>query len=161
MRFTYLCQKYTFMSELSITITRLDVYTEVMKATEYTGAKWVDDAGAYDRIRTTDQDAQLLDRFFDDAASDLMELTKLFSPSYTLDATGLTVTLTMPSNYDESLNDGVRKAARSLFVNSILSAWCLFANKQEAASYSALAQGFMTDMRNKLYFRKKPTRTVI
>ena len=56
------------METIEITIYKDDVYEEVAKATDYTGAKLIDgDANARDRILATDSDLSDLSRFWEEA----------------------------------------------------------------------------------------------
>jgi hypothetical protein len=59
------------MQDITLTINKSKVWHEVAKATSYTGAKMVtgDDPGAYDRIFTTDEDREMMERYWVEACS--------------------------------------------------------------------------------------------
>lgn len=56
------------METITVQIFKDDVYEEVAKATDYTGAKLIDgDEGARDRILATDSDLSDLGRFWEES----------------------------------------------------------------------------------------------
>lgn len=72
--------------EATFTITMKEVYEEVAQTTAYTGAKMDDDANAYERIFTTDEDQKQLNRFWNESCVTFCEAMKKYlasdSPTY-------------------------------------------------------------------------------
>ena len=66
------------MNNITLTVNKAYVYDEVAKTTAYTGAKMKDDADAYDRIFTTDEDRMMLERFWVEACNGATEEFKQF-----------------------------------------------------------------------------------
>ena len=155
------------MIEVTLTVNKANVYNEVEKTTGYTGAK-IEEGGesAYDRIRTTDEDRELLERFWSEACNAATERLKRFIVSVTeypeshgveLDR-NYVVDLELSSRYDTALNQSVQTSLFSFFVLYIVSRWFKVANKQETESYAQDAASMMDDVMRKIFYKKKPTR---
>ena len=145
------------MKELLLTAKREDVYSEVEKTTEYTGAKMMHaDDGAHDRLSVTEADRELLSRFFDEAAGVATDECKRFVDDVTLDDTGYEARLSMSDSYDEHLSDSIRTSLRNFFVAAIIAKWCKIVGSDAGAAYSADATAAMLDVRSKIFNRKRP-----
>lgn len=154
---------------ITIAIKKGTVYNEVAQLTAYTGAKTKEDTGlAYDRVFTTDDDRSMLERFWREACATVTDGTKLFVTSVTSSANRdtvdltevFTLVLTMPGNFDTNLSTSIQEAIYSYFVNSIASKWFVIAKRDDAEVYSAQAVANWTDAKSKLFYRKKPVRTI-
>lgn len=155
------------MKNIRLTINKAYVYDEVAKTTAYAGAKMmVEDATAYERIFTTDEDRLLLERFWVETCN---AVTNQFKPflvsidsqpiSHGVDlARNYSVGLELSSSYDDNLTEAVSTSLFSFFVASIVSKWFAFSNKPEAESYAVGAATIMDDVMRKIYYKKKPTR---
>lgn len=66
------------MKEIELSVNKANVYTEVAKTTAYTGSKMQDDKEAYSRIFATDEDREMLERFWVEACNGATELLKQF-----------------------------------------------------------------------------------
>lgn len=145
------------MKELLLTAKREDVYSEVEKTTEYTGAKMMHaDEGAHDRLSVTEADRELLSRFFDEAAGVATDECKRFVDEVTLDEAGYEVRLSMSDSYDEHLSDSIRTSLRNFFVAAVIAKWCKIVGSDAGAAYSADATAAMLDVRSKIFNRKRP-----
>ena len=157
------------MSVTTFTVNKANVYTEVAKTTSYSGVKAAADGSLYEQIFTTDEDRLLLERFWNEAANAATNLFKpyLVSVSSTAQSHGVnlagnyTVNLELSKGYDTALNDSVQSSLFSYFVNYIVSQWFVFANKEEAKKFAEEAVTMIDDVRTKIYYRKKPTRTPV
>ncbi len=145
------------MSTITLTIEQAQVYKEVAKTTSYTGSK-MDDGKSYDRIFTTDEDQDMLNRFWDECKNSLSDsLKKVYSGD--TEASGVyKLSLALSSSFDQNQVDSMQRSLFSFFVVSIISKWYVFTNKPEAAEYSAGAASYLDDVLRKAYFKKKPTR---
>ena len=159
------------METITITVYQDEVYGEVAKATDYTGAKLVDgDETARDRILATDADLATLGRFWDEAALAANERLKqmLVSGSTKRLAeeeggepgtkTAYVATLEVSKAYDKNLNDSVAGSLKNFFIYSITGQWFKFANKGEAADCFTQAGEEITSAERLLYSRKRPAR---
>ena len=145
------------MKELLLTAKREDVYSEVEKTTEYTGAKMMHaDEGAHDRLAVTEADRELLSRFFDEAAGVATDECKRFVDEVTLDEAGYEARLSMSDSYDEHLSDSIRTSLRNFFVAAVIAKWCKIVGSDAGAAYSADATAAMLDVRSKIFNRKRP-----
>ena len=145
------------MKELLLTAKREDVYSEVEKTTEYTGAKMMHaDEGAHDRLAVTEADRELLSRFFDEAAGVATNECKRFVDEVTLDEAGYEARLSMSDSFDEHLSDSIRTSLRNFFVAAVIAKWCKIVGSDAGAAYSADATAAMLDVRSKIFNRKRP-----
>ena len=145
------------MKTLLLTVGREDVYSEVEKTTEYTGAKMMHaDKGAHDRLSVTEADRELLSRFFDEAAGVVTDECKRFVDEVTLDEAGYEARLSMSDSYDEHLSDSIRTSLRNFFVAAVIAKWCKIVGSDAGAAYSADATAAMLDVRSKIFNRKRP-----
>lgn len=148
------------METIVLTINRADVYTEVDKTTDYTGAKMVtkeNGAGVRDRIAATEDDLKTLSRFWEETCSATNErLKEMFVNSSAPSANDYTITLQVSVSYDKALTPSVEATLRSFFITSITGKWYVFANKGEAKDYFEEAGELIEDVRRKLYSRKRP-----
>lgn len=174
------------METIEITIYRDDVYEEVAKATDYTGAKLIDgDANARDRILATDSDLSDLSRFWEEAVLATNERLKEMlvsgatkqvtqfveavpketeaqalppDPIQVKLRTAYVAKLEVSKSFDKELTQSVQSTLRNFFIFSIIGQWYKLANKGEAADNFTQAGEMMTAAERLLYSRKKPTR---
>lgn len=155
------------MESVTFTVNKANVYTEVAKTTSFLGIKKSSDGTLYEQIFTTDEDRLMLERFWNEAGNSMTELFKNFISSapdttqaHGIDlATNYSLTAQLPSNYDTNLNNSISSSMFSYFVNYIVSKWMKFLDKSEADSYGLEAVALMEDIKSKLFYRKRPTRT--
>lgn len=146
------------MNNITLTISKADVYDEVAKTTSYTGAKMTGDADAYDRIFTTDEDQAMLDRFWTEACNGATEEFKQFITRIFSTDNGYAANLELSASFDTNLSESMEKSLFSYFVNAIVAKWFKFTNREEAESYGADAMTAMMDVKSKIFYRKKPKR---
>ena len=154
------------MSDVTLTVNKANVYTEVAKTTSYSGVKAAADGSLYEQIFTTDEDRLLLERFWNEAANAATELFKPFLSSVTSTvqshgvnlANNYVAVLSLSPSYDTSLTDSVQSSLFSYFVDFIVSRWFKFANKSESEDFGAQAVAMLEDVKSKIYHKKKPTR---
>lgn len=152
--------------DIQLTINKALVLDEVAKTTSYVGAKAADDGTAYEHTFATDEDRVMLERFWIESCSaatdSLKPLLKTISSQeptrgYSLDK-DYSVTLEMPSNWDQKLQDSVTGSLFSFFANNIASKWFLITSKEDAEAYAQTAAGSLQDVELKLFYRKRPER---
>lgn len=155
------------MQEITITIDKSKVWHEVAKATSYTGAKMMaDDPGAYNRIFVSDEEREMLERYWVEACS--LVTSQLREWVTEVDAqpihhgvditTDYEVTLSLADAWPTALQDSVQSSLLSFVVATILSKWYRLTNKGETEAYATEAAAHLTDVEMKLYQRKRPTR---
>lgn len=146
------------MKRIVFEIDKAKVYEEVAKTTSYAGAKMADDATAYDRIFTTDEDQIMLERFWSESKNVVSgSLKKVLDEEREEDGVYHLV-LDMSSGFDEALCESMERSLFSFFVTSIVSKWYVFTNKKESSDYALLTTSHIDDVLRKAYYKKKPMR---
>jgi hypothetical protein len=156
------------MLSATLTVSKTEVYDEVDKTTSYTGVK-IDQATvpkqqddkeavtAYKRIRASEYDREMLERFFSEAANVATDRMKDFITAINV-TNGYEATLSLSGRWDSALQPSMQKSLFSYFVSFICSRWFRMSNKAEAEGYMNDATAMLEDVMRKAYFRKKPTR---
>lgn len=147
------------MTEITIIISKNEVYEEVAQTTSYTGAKMEDgNEGTYDRIFTTEADRSQLERFWNESCVSVCETLKEFVSEERNGSESFTLFLSLSSSFDRALEPAVRKELFSFFVMNITAKWYVFTNKKEAGEFSEGAASLLEGVRRKAYWRRKPRR---
>lgn len=151
------------MADFTLTIKKSDVYEEVAKTTAYIGAKnkLEDGKSAFDQVFVTDADLTMIERFFNESLDALRNVLKRFiSGGSGVDGT-ITWQLEMPSRFDDNLLGSINSSANSFLVNSIIGKWCEITANDKVKEYVDNAAALLLDIKDKAFFKKKPTRTKI
>ncbi|MBQ3813659.1 MAG: hypothetical protein II841_08845 [Bacteroidales bacterium] len=74
--------------------------------------------------------------------------------------TDLTVSLVLPSNYNQATADAIALAMHQYLVNTAIAEWFTITNKTDAADYFTLAGANITQIREAVSKRVRPTRIV-
>ena len=151
------------MADSTLTITKSDVYEEVAKTTAYIGAKnkLEDGKSAFDQVFVTDADLTMIERFFNESLDALRNVLKRFiSGGSGADGT-ITWQLEMPSRFDDNLLESIKSSSNSFLVNSIIGKWCEITANDKVKEYADNAAALLLDIKEKAFFKKKPTRTKI
>ena len=151
------------MADSTLTIKKSEVYEEVAKTTAYIGAKnkLEDGKSAFDQVFVTDADMTMIDRFFNESLDSLRNVLKRFiSGGSGVDGT-ITWQLEMPSRFDDNLLESIKSSANSFLVNSIICKWCEITANDKVKEYADNAAALLLDIKEKAFFKKKPTRTKI
>lgn len=151
------------METIIIKVRQEDVYEEVAKATDYTGAKLIgNDGDARDRIMAADDDLANLGRFWEESVSAANEnMKEMLVSGKTIEREGkkgYEAEVEVSKAFDKTLAESVQSTIRSFFIASIIAQWFKFANKDEAKDYFAQAIEMMEAAERLLYSRRKPTR---
>lgn len=151
------------MADSTLTIKKSDVYEEVAKTTAYIGAKnkLEDGKSAFDQVFVTDADLTMIERFFNESLDALRNVLKRFiSGGSGVDGT-ITWQLDMPSRFDDNLLSSINSSTNSFLVNSIIGKWCEITANDKVKEYADNAAALLLDIKDKAFFKKKPTRTKI
>lgn len=167
--------------EVTFDIYMESVYREVAQTTSYTGAKMEEDATAYERIFTTDEDQGQLERFWDESCVTVCEVMKRYLtedmeiggialPGVTERAgatlpekpltgrSGHRFRMEFSRSFDAALVPSMRQELFSYFVMSITAKWYVFTNKKEAPEYAAGAAVLLEGIHRKACYKRKPQR---
>ena len=141
-------------------IKRSEVFSEVAQTTNYTGAKMDDDANAYERITTVDEDQSELKRFWDESRAEVAQafIRMLVSEGMAGDNDTYNLVLNVSVAFDEALLPGMQLGLFSYFVQNIAAKWFGYTNKKEAGEVANVGKAILDDVKEKAFFKKKPTR---
>lgn len=146
--------------EITLSVSRKKVFKEVAQTTSYTGTKMDDDANAYERILTVDEDRGELERFWDESRAEVAQafIRMLVSEGMATDGDTYNLTLNVSVAFDKALLPGMELGLFSYFVQSVTGKWFVFTNKKEAGDFTARGSALLDEVREKALFKKKPTR---
>ena len=151
------------MADLIITIKKSDVYEEVAKTTAYIGAKNKLDDGksAFDKVFVTDADLAMIERFYNESVDTLMNLLKRFIEEVNGEEGNINWKLSLSSRFDIKMEPSIIRSASSYLVNSIVGKWCEITAPNKVKEYAENAAALLLDIKDKTFFKKKPTRIKI
>lgn len=151
------------MADSILTIKKSDVYEEVAKTTAYIGAKnkLEDGKSAFDQVFVTDADLTMIERFYNESVDVLRNVLKRFLTGETEEEGSTKWTLEMPSRFDDNLLSSINSSANSFLVNSIIGKWCEITANDKVKEYADNAAALLLDIKDKAFYKKKPTRTKI
>lgn len=144
--------------EITLTIKQSEVFSEVAQTTSYTGAKMDDDANAYERISTVDEDQPELKRFWDESRAEVAQTFIRMLSSEGMDGDNYNLVLNVSVSFDTALLPGMQLGLFSYFVQSITAKWYVYTNKKEAGDYAARSIATLEEVKEKAFFKKKPVR---
>jgi len=108
------------MITVKLQVNKADVYNEVAKTTGYTGAKMTDDDSAYDRISTTDEDEEMLGRFWNESRAEVAQrLVSLILSEGVNDSGVYELTLGLSSSFDEALQPSMELSLFRFFIGRV------------------------------------------
>lgn len=144
--------------EITLTIKQSEVFSEVAQTTSYTGAKMDDDANAYERISTVDEDKPELKRFWDESRAEVAQTFIRMLSSEGMDGDNYNLVLNVSVSFDTALLPGMQLGLFSYFVQSITAKWYVYSNKKEAGDFADRGSAILEEVKEKAFFKKKPTR---
>jgi hypothetical protein len=148
------------MQDITLSVSKRDVYDEVAQTTGYTGAKMMtdEDDKVYERILTTDDDASKLERFWQECQVDVCACLKRNIVSEEDDGERYVVVLELSSSFDNTLERAMNKELYSFFVTGIIAKWFALANKEEAGEYAQASASLLEGVHRKALYKRRPVR---
>lgn len=143
---------------ITLSISKSAVFNEVAQTTSYTGAKMDEDAKAYERITTVDEDQSELQRFWDESRAEVAQAFIRMLVSEGMDGDAYNLVLNVSVAFDNALQPGMELGLFSYFVQSITAKWYVFTNKKEAGDFATVGKNILDEVKEKAFFKKKPTR---
>lgn len=116
--------------QVTISIKKEDVIKEVNKTSAYIGVKTINNDGTgnlYYNISTIKEDAEMLQRYWEEALSNVLSVAKPFVSDVDEQDTW-SVTLTMPSNYNPAFDGVIKQKIFSYVVTYVLLNWLTLCN---------------------------------
>lgn len=145
---------------ITLSIKQSEVFKEVAQTTSYTGAKMDNDANAFERISTVDEDQSLLKRFWDESRAEVAKtfIRMLTSEGMSADGDTYNLVLNVSVSFDTALLPSMQLGLFSYFVQSITGRWYVFSNKKEAGEFSNHGEAILEEVKEKAFYKKKPVR---
>lgn len=144
--------------EITLTINKPAVLTEVARTTSYTASKRVGDDEALDRIATVDEDQEELQRFWDESRAEVAKSFIRLLASEGMNGDDYEVKLNVSGLFDMSLLPSMQLGLFSYFVQSITGKWYVYCNKEDAGAFADRGSALLQEVREKAFYKKRPTR---
>lgn len=146
---------------VTLTIDKTAVLNEVAQTAEYTGDKIAGDEAAYDRIRIVEDNAAELNRFWDESRAEVAKTFVKMLVSEGMKSNNYNLVLDVSSAFDNALEPSMQLGLFSYFVQSIVGRWYVYTNKSEAAAFVERGNQLLSEVKEKAFFKKKPTRPYV
>ena len=143
--------------QITIAINKDNIYEQIAQNTSWIGAKSAE-AGAYDRIFTTDEDKEQLELYWKEAKDTLLSKIKSLVDSNSETNNIFTLTLNVSSRFKFALLSSIQSGIESYFENIIIAKWFNISYKTDVQSYATDAATYLDDVKKKLYYKDKPRR---
>lgn len=154
---------------ITLICNRNSVLEKVAQTTEYTADKMVDDEGAYERVRTLDENEPELLHFWNDArVAVAKKLTGVLSGEDMYasesdtepDSTGsiYKLDLSVTSSFNNALMPAMLQSLFLYFVYAITAMWYVYSNKGDVETYTMRANAKLDELKHMAYHKSEPTR---
>lgn len=147
------------MINVSYTIDKSKVYDEVAMLTAYVGAKKTDDV-SYDIVSTTEENQEMLERFWKENIETLTNVLKRFNVTSNESGNICTIQLQLSDSYNTLLTNTIQKGLESYLINNIASKWFTITSKNDATQYVTEAGISLDGVMSKILY-KKPIRPIL
>ena len=132
---------------------------EVAKTTAYEGAH----SGDYDNQFVKQEDQEMLDRYWMEASTQVTDtmkefITSLTAPTPSAPGTTYVAVLTMPDNFESSIEATITNSVYQHFCNYIIGKWLEMLGIEKSAKYIATSAQDLAECKSKIYSRKAPVR---
>lgn len=145
---------------VTLTFNKKDILSSVALLTGYAGAHLSEDGSKYDIVSTSDNDSAILSRFYEEAKNTfLLSFKRVLLNESEKDGTTV-VTCELSASYDGNLTPSVLNDLNSYFIQSIVSKWYSYTNKDGVESAALEATSFLESARRKVFSKRRPMRPV-
>ena len=150
---------------MDIIILKQEIFNEVEKRSSLEGYAIPD---RYDQVWANNSRGELLDSYWIEGYTAVVQLLKKYlssdSVAYTLNSFNegekLTISVEMPSRYDDKLNGSISTDVKMLIACNIITGWLKVVLPEAASKYEEESNGYSEDLRVKLLYRKSPEYTL-
>ena len=148
------------MKIIKIIVLKSDIINMIGQDTDYAGTKTetADRNAFHQRVATTESDAVLLARYWQDACASLADLLRSFITDIQFGRETLSMTLEVSEAYDDSLTPAVESGVSAVLAAGITSRWFRFTLHDRADEWEKEASRRFGLLLANLYHRKKPQR---
>ena len=147
------------MINVSYSIDKSKVYDDVAMLTAYVGAKKTDDV-SYDIVSTTEENQEMLERFWKESIETLTNAIKRFNVTSNESGNICTIQLQLSDSYNTLLTNTIQKGLESYLINNIVSKWFTITSKDDAKQYATEAGINLDGVMSKILY-KKPIRPIL
>ena len=142
--------------QLKITIDQPTLFAEAKMLSSFEGKHEYNEKGdsLYDVIKVLEQDRPLFERYSGEAIKNLTKVLREFVAEVSANV----ITCVMPKSFNPAFENDVSEAARDYIVNFSFFLYLKMRNEARAKDYLELANQDLTDIREKVYYRTKPTK---
>lgn len=146
--------------EVFVKVSKERVYDEVAKLTSYIGSKIViDGQPLYNKVFTTPEDAELLDRFWIASVEELVDTTRHFFSLRFEEADGIAcIVVDLPKDFDLNKERSLSTKAEEFCINRILTEWLTISVPDQVELYATKAQSALAIFKSALHSRRIPQR---
>ena len=135
------------------------MYDDVAMLTAYVGAKKTDDV-SYDIVSTTEENQEMLERFWKESIETLTNALKRFNVTSNESGNICTIQLQLSDSYNTLLTNTIQKGLESYLINNIVSKWFTITSKDDAKQYATEAGINLDGVMSKILY-KKPIRPIL
>lgn len=143
------------MMEVNISIGTNEIYDDVYAITSNTGKAMED----IDKASLSEDDMSIIGPFFNESASELGGIISNYG-TVSFDSDSISVSLLLPSNWDEGVKDSLAQCIKNYISNSICQRWFYISKKDDSEYYSEKVTVNAKNMESLLNRHKKPEREV-
>lgn len=147
------------MINVSYTIDKSKVYDEVAMLTAYVGVKKTDDV-SYDIVSTTEENQEMLERFWKESIETLTNALKRFNVTSNESGDIRTIQLQLSDSYNTLLTSTIQEGLESYLINNIASKWFEITSKDDVKQYATEAGISLDGVMSKILY-KKPIRPIL
>lgn len=146
--------------DVVLTFNKKEILKSVSLLTGYAGAHLSEDGSKFDSVSTSDNDSALLLRFYEETKNAfLLSFKRVLQNENEKD--GITiVNCELSASYDANLTPSVQADLNSYFIQSIVSKWYSYTNKEGVEASSIEAASYLESARRKVFSKRRPTRPV-
>lgn len=146
--------------EVFVKVYKERVYDEVAKLTSYIGSKTiVNGEPLYNKVFTTPEDAELLDRFWEKSVDELIDETRhYFSLRFEENDGAACIVVDLPKDFDLNKESSLSVKAEEYSINRILTEWMSVSAPDQMEVYAIKAQSALDAFKSTLHSRRIPQR---
>ena len=148
------------MKEISIIISKRDVFEEVGLQTSYAGLKNDNNSGFYQRVAALKQDEALLNRFWSIVCGKVADYLQGLVREYSDSADSFSLQLEVSGAYDDVMTPSVRSDLFNAMWSGVGAAWFDLTYPEKGEEWHLKEEQFLKSMLSKLSQRRKPMRSI-
>lgn len=146
--------KNSKIMETTIEITRMSVFSQVSRRTEWQGTR-SPQGNDYDRLALSDTDKSLFQSFFDEGAMHAVDICRPFLIRVSNTDESLSMTLRVT---DDSDTAGLEKTMENMLTSHVLALWQEIVSPQSAAAAFVRRDDYALKLQSILYHHPAPAR---